>query len=426
MKILLVEDSATLRYTHCAYIRNAGHTPIIAESGEEALQLVENTPVDMIIMDVEMPGLNGFETTRLMREWLGDYWIPIIFVTGKNDDESYREGIEAGGDDYLIKPVSPAILQAKITAMERIADMRDQLRELNVELETLSQRDGLTKVYNRRTFDEFGRQQWLVANRKQLPIGVLMIDIDHFKSYNDFYGHPAGDDCLIKVAEAMNESVNRPTDILARYGGEEFIILLPDTDQEGAMQVASAIRYAVEDLRVQHQASTTSRVVTVSIGAATTRHTTGRSLQDLINCADKALYKSKRAGRNRVTVEEFSLVKNILIGDDDPDILSLLSSELQGHCQIMTADNGEECIELAQSLQPDLILLDIRMPGMDGLEVCNRLKQISHTAYIPIILISGRDKADLIKAGKEVGANDCIQKPFDRFQLLAKINHYLS
>jgi diguanylate cyclase (GGDEF)-like protein len=425
MKILLVEDSATLRHAHSSHIRNAGHTPIIAESGEEALQMVENTPVDMIIMDVEMPGLNGFETTKLMREWLGDYWIPIIFVTGKSDDESYREGIEAGGDDYLIKPVSPAILHAKITAMERIADMRDQLRELNAELETLSQRDGLTKVYNRRTFDEYGKQQWLVANRKQQPIGVLMIDIDHFKSYNDFYGHLAGDECLAKVAEAMKESVHRPTDILARYGGEEFIILLPDTDIEGALQVGNAIRYAVEDLKIQHQASTTSRVVTVSIGAATTRHTTGRTLQDLINCADKALYKSKRSGRNRVTAEEYSLVKNILIADDDPDTLNLLTSEFQGICQIMAAENGDECVELAHSLQPDLVILDIDMPGMDSVEFYKSLRQASHDACIPILLISRREKNELMEAGEIMGANNCIQKPAARQFLLTKINSFL-
>src|SRR5690625_537774 len=113
MKILLVEDSATLRHAMCQYIREAGHEPVVAHSGEEALQLLEDTTVDMIIMDVEMPGLDGFETTRLIREWLGGHWIPIIFLTGKSEDDSYREGIEAGGDDYLIKPISPIIIKAR-------------------------------------------------------------------------------------------------------------------------------------------------------------------------------------------------------------------------------------------------------------------------------------------------------------------------
>ncbi len=313
MNILLVEDSATLRDAHCTYIKNGGHSPIIAESGEEALQMMENTPVDLVIMDVKMPGLDGFETTSLMRELLGDYWIPIIFVTGKRDDESLLKGIEAGGDDYLIKPVSPVILQAKISAMERIIEMRNQLRSLNAELETLSQKDSLTHIYNRRYFDEFSRQQWLLASRKQQSIAVLMIDIDHFKLFNDYYGHQAGDDCLIKVAATLEHSLHRSSDILARYGGEEFIIVLPDTDTKGAVQVAETLCAAVEDLQIEHKASTTCETVTISIGVATATCTNGRNIEDLIHCADKALYKSKRSGRNCVTFEEFAPAKSILM-----------------------------------------------------------------------------------------------------------------
>ena len=159
MQILLVEDSATLRHAMSEYIRAAGHEALVAQSGEEALQMIEHTPFDLIIMDVEMPGLNGFETTRLMREWLGEHWIPIIFVTGKTDDASVEEGIEAGGDDYLSKPVSPIILKAKIRAMQRIVDMRNQLSEMNEALEQLSQRDSLTQLYNRRTFNDIAKQQ---------------------------------------------------------------------------------------------------------------------------------------------------------------------------------------------------------------------------------------------------------------------------
>ncbi|TQV79495.1 diguanylate cyclase [Exilibacterium tricleocarpae] len=426
MKILLVEDSATLRHAHCSYLRSAGHTPIIAESGEEALQLVEKTPVDMVIMDVEMPGLDGFETTRLMREWLGNDWIPIIFVTGKSDDQSYLEGIDAGGDDYLIKPVSPAILGAKIKAMERIAHMRQQLHQLNTELETLSQRDALTQVYNRRSFDDLSRQQWLLANRRQEPMAVLMIDIDHFKLYNDFYGQLSGDDCLVKVARAIQNTLRRPADLLARYGGGEFIILLPDTNLTGARQVADAICVAIRDLRISHQMSKTSSVVTASIGAACTSHYDGRTLQDLINQADKALYKAKYAGRDRAKVVEFSPLKSLLVADDDAQTLDLLGDELVGRYQMAVAGNGEECLEMAQSLLPDMILLDIRLPGMDGLAVCQQLKRFSDTASIPIVLISGMHKAEQLRLGKEVGANDCLEKPLDRQRLLAKLDNYLT
>lgn len=189
MKILLVEDSATLRHAMSHFVRTAGHEPVIAKSGEEALQIIEQTAVDLIIMDVEMPGLDGFETTRLIREWLGDHWIPIIFVTGMSEDESLEEGIDAGGDDYLVKPVSQMIISAKIRAMERITDMRNQLATLNRELKVLSQRDGLTHLYNRRTFEELAEKQWKIATRNKAPLAVLLLDIDHFKQYNDYYGH---------------------------------------------------------------------------------------------------------------------------------------------------------------------------------------------------------------------------------------------
>lgn len=425
MKILVVEDSATLRHAMGGYITSAGHTPVFAKSGEEGLQMLENTAFDMIIMDVEMPGLNGFETTRLMREWLGDHWIPIIFVTGKSEEESFAEGIDAGGDDYLIKPVSPVILKAKISALGRISEMRDQMQKLNAELEKLSQRDSLTGCYNRRTFHEQAKQLWSQAARDQTPIAVLMLDIDHFKLYNDHYGHPAGDSCLKQVAKALQESINRPCDLLARYGGEEFILLLPDTDLAGARRVGETIRQNIASLSVRHAASKTSNHVTVSIGCSTSHFTTGRTLEDLINHADQMLYQAKADGRDRLALEEFSPHKTVLIADDDTDTLTLISEQLQNHCNIVTTESGKDCLELAKELQPDLILMDIRMPEMNGPEICRQLRAENTTASIPVIFISSMDRSEQVRLGKEVGANECIEKPLDEKQLVAKVNRFL-
>src|SRR5690606_10868379 len=170
---------------------------------------------------------------------------PIVFVTGKSDDEDYRKGIEAGGDDYLIKPVSKMIIVAKIRAMERIAEMRDQLNKLNAELEALSQLDGLTQTLNRRSFNHQAEQQWLLAQRQQSSTSALMIDVDHFKPYNDHYGHPAGDRVLREISDAIRGCLHRPYDLLGRYGGEEFVVLLPDTDISGATQVSQCIGKAI-------------------------------------------------------------------------------------------------------------------------------------------------------------------------------------
>lgn len=357
MKILLVEDSPTLRHAMSQYIIEAGHTPLIAESGEEALQKIEDTPVEMIIMDVEMPGLNGFETTALIREWLGDHWIPIIFVTGKSEDEDYREGIEAGGDDYLIKPVSKMIIKAKIRAMERISSMRDQLNHLNSKLETLSQLDDLTQILNRRTFNEQALQQQKLATRKHTSTCVLMIDVDHFKLYNDYYGHPAGDKCLQEVTRAISNCLHRTYDLLGRYGGEEFIVLLPDTDIKGGTEVAMHINDAIVALNISHSTSPTAKMVTVSIGGVCCLQTKDVNLEKLINAADKALYRAKNSGRNQYDLQTLDTHQTILIAHNSPAILQQASLCLQEHFNIVTADCTEEGLKIAKRVRPDLLIL---------------------------------------------------------------------
>lgn len=424
MKILLVEDSATLRHAMSHYITEAGHTPLIARSGEEALQLLEDTPVDMIIMDVEMPGLNGFETTRLIREWLGGHWIPIIFVTGRNEDESYREGIEAGGDDYLIKPVSFMIIKAKIRAMERIAEMRDQLNRLNSELETLSQLDSLTQIYNRRTFTEQAEQQWLVATRQQQPISVLMIDVDHFKLFNDHYGHPAGDACLKKITQTIKSCLRRPLDLLGRYGGEEFIVLLPETDSVGAFRVACSINQAMEAMGLRHDVSPTSHVTTVSIGGATCSRAAGHTLEELIKCADRALYKAKRSGRNRSLVDEVATHKTVLIVDSEADHIRSVSNILQQHCNILTAEALDEGLEIALDVRPDVILVDADTAAEDNHRLCHQLLRDARTSMIPVVLMT--DGAEQERPIPDAPVREYLRKPLTEHNLLQKIQQLLS
>ncbi|WP_039913470.1 diguanylate cyclase [Cellvibrio mixtus] len=422
MKILLVEDSATLRYAMRNYIIDAGHEPLLARSGEEALQLLENTPVDMIIMDVEMPGLNGFETTRLIREWLAGHWIPIIFVTGLNEDENYREGIDAGGDDYLIKPVSFMIIKAKIRAMERIAEMRDQLSRLNSELEALSQLDSLTHIYNRRTFNELAQQQWALAKRHQQPISALMIDVDHFKLFNDHYGHPAGDTCLKKVTQAIKSCLHRTTDILGRYGGEEFIVLLPETDAKGAMCVAQSIGEAINALQLRHDVSPTASFVTASLGGATCLRTTGHDLEELIKNADRALYKAKRAGRNRSWVDEVATHKTLLLADNNPELIRHFTTHLQAHFNLLTAETQTECLELAVDLHPDLILLGTNIANTQaGADLCKILARTPKTAGINLALVSEAQDEKTSELGNTLGIKHHFDKSLNGPALLNKI-----
>ncbi|GGY69061.1 hypothetical protein GCM10011613_11720 [Cellvibrio zantedeschiae] len=426
MKILLVEDSATLRYAMRNYIIEAGHTPLIAQSGEEALQMLETTPVDMIIMDVEMPGLNGFETTRLIREWLGGHWIPIIFVTGRNEDESYREGIEAGGDDYLIKPVSAMIIKAKIRAMERITEMRDQLNQLNAELEALSQLDSLTQTYNRRTFNEMAQQQWLLAARQQNPISVLMIDVDHFKLYNDHYGHPAGDSCLKKITQAIRDCLNRPFDLLGRYGGEEFIVLLPETDSLGALRVADLINAEMEKIGLRHEVSPTRQHVTVSIGGASCGQTMSYSLEELIKRADRALYKAKHSGRNRSLVDDIAIHKTILVVEQDTLATKTLIQMLTPQYNILYTETAEEALDICIDIHPEAIILDASIADENDERLCRQLARNPKTNNIPIVLISDDSCSLRPISDMTIGIRGCLEKPVDKDALLQKIQFLIN
>lgn len=425
MKILLVEDSATIRYAMCNHINAAGHDPIVAESGEEALQILENTPVDMIIMDVEMPGLNGFETTRLIREALGEHWIPIIFVTGKDEDTSVEEGIAAGGDDYLVKPISQVILNAKIRAMERITGMRNELSELNKELTVLSQRDGLTGLYNRRTFEEKAKELWDMSARSKQPLTIILLDIDHFKLYNDCYGHPAGDECIQKVSAALDKSLGRPGDIVARYGGEEFIAILPNTPEYGARHVTELIRSCVEGMAIKHRASKSGVVVTVSIGAIVVNYTGETDIDTQVEEADKCLYESKQKGRNCCTVREYNAKTKILFVGDCDESYGLLEENFSQDYALISTSHGDECSALAEEYHPNLIVMDISLPDIDVRDVCRELKENPSTSYVPIILIGETSVEELKQFAQETNANAVLPKPLETIPLIAKVKKFV-
>ena len=425
MKILIVEDSATLRHIMCRHISNAGHTPIVAENGETALQLIDTRNIDMVIMDVEMPGLDGFETTRLIREWFGDFWIPIIFVTGKNEERDLRQGIDAGGDDYLIKPISETILIAKIRAMQRITEMRDQLNKLNQELTELSERDSLTRLYNRRTFEQRAQEQWRLATRTREPLSVLLMDIDHFKPYNDSYGHIAGDECIIKVANSISESLSRPGDLVARFGGEEFIAILPNTCEDGAYHVAERIRTDIERLNIQHRKSPTHDRITVSIGGAVVNQTPGAHLLDQINAADKALYAAKESGRNRVIVKLFSPRTLILVASTDANLVRAIDGRLMNHCTVMHARDGDQALEMASSNRPDIILIDLALPTEGGIATAWRIRNEPSTAHIPFILTGKDCLKTLLTKGNCIEVEACLEEPVSQPALVDKLNEML-
>lgn len=309
MNILVVDDTRAVLLLLRKQLEHMGHTTVTAADGNEAIQRFVDASPDLILMDVCMPLVDGFEAARRIRAIeTGAGWTPIIFLTGLADDGDLRQGIAAGGDDYLVKPVSSIVLESKIAAMQRIVQMRRTLLETtekldaaNRELRRLSSIDGLTGIANRRCLDQSLSAEWSRGLREQQPLSVVMLDVDHFKQYNDRFGHQSGDECLRRVARALHESLHRPTDIVARYGGEEFSVLLPGADKDGALLVANRLRQNVEALGLEHPSSAASGVVTVSAGLATCVPLRELTPSELLGAADQMLYESKRSGRNRVT-----------------------------------------------------------------------------------------------------------------------------
>lgn len=315
MKALVIEDTATSQVVICQLLGRLGIQSIQARDGPSGIAGFEKERPDLILLDILLPGFDGYEVARRIRamEKPGE-WTPIIFLTGLTRDEDLERGIEAGGDDYLLKPVSEVVLGAKVRAMQRIVQMRHSLLVLtrkldsaNRELTRLSAVDGLTGIANRRQFDEALSREWRSCLRDREPLSLLMVDVDFFKQYNDGYGHQAGDECLKGVAGALRGQLRRPADIVARYGGEEFAAILPDTNPAGAMRVAETMRSAVQAIGVPHEGSAFG-VITASVGVATLVPQQTEGMPRLLSAADWGLYEAKRRGRNCVQVAEAALL----------------------------------------------------------------------------------------------------------------------
>ncbi|NVD07885.1 diguanylate cyclase [Vibrio sp. JPW-9-11-11] len=308
MKILLVDDVQMERIQLAIRLKQLGHTVEMAESGQQALALYPEFEPDLILLDVTMPDMDGFEVSRKIRSRFPD-WVPIIFLSGHDEPTMIATAIEAGGDDYLIKPVDKLVLNSKLIAMQRIAFMRRELKQksaelakANEELEKLAQEDGLTKVKNRRYIDSKLQEMIALHGRHQLPLSVILLDVDRFKLYNDNYGHIEGDKCLISIAKCLNQLFVRSGEVVGRYGGEEFVILLGHTDSDKAKNDALRIQIALADLAIPHQFSDVSSLVTVSQGVLTLQPNGHEECAELYKQVDNKLYQAKSQGRNRFVV----------------------------------------------------------------------------------------------------------------------------
>lgn len=309
MKLLLVDDEELSMAYLKEVVKPWGYEVITASDGRQAWGLLQNEQEPVLaVVDWVMPGIDGIELCRLIRDRAQGNLIYVIMLTVRSDKEGLVLALNSGADDYISKPFYAEELKSRLQVGRRMLEyqytlscLTDELIQANQELHRMVAIDGLTGIPNRRHFEERYKEEWRRATRDEISLAVIMIDIDYFKKYNDFYGHIAGDNCLKQVAQVLSETISRAGDLVARCGGEEFVVLLPNTDSVGAVVVAEALRSAVNRLALPHCGSA-SQLLSISLGVAAGLPQQGDNSAELLKKADRALYQAKAAGRNNVRI----------------------------------------------------------------------------------------------------------------------------
>ena len=290
---VLVVDDEKSNIMMLTQILSPEYTVYASRSGEDAIDVAREYLPDIILLDIIMPKMDGYEVISSLKKFEETQKIPVIFVTGLSDQEEEEKGLALGASDYISKPFSPAIVKLRV---------RNQIRMLNYihTIERMSGTDQLTGIDNRRSFDNRLNMEWNRALGGEVPLSMLMIDVDKFKNYNDTYGHQQGDVVLKTVANIFKHSLKRPDDFAARWGGEEFAVLLLNTPLSGALEIAEKIRENIESAVIPCADGSITKI-TVSIGVNTQEPSQNEcTISEFVSGADEALYMAKREGRNRV------------------------------------------------------------------------------------------------------------------------------
>ena len=308
--ILIIDDSPTNIQILSEFLDDDYHV-YFATNGEKGLELARNKKPDLILLDIMMPGMDGYQVCMQLKSAEATRQIPVIFITAMSSIDEEARGLEIGAIDYITKPISPPVVRIRVRnhlELKRHSDMLkllgEELARKNRQLEILARQDGLTGLANRRFFDEALDAEIRRAIRSRKPLSLILCDIDYFKPYNDHYGHLAGDDCLRAIGTLLRRLFQRGGDLPARYGGEEFAVILPDTPADNARQLAESLCREMPDMAVGHDFSDVSPYVTLSVGVVSSTVSKEHSPEWFTGHADDALYFSKEHGRNRVTVAE--------------------------------------------------------------------------------------------------------------------------
>ncbi|MDJ0647172.1 MAG: PleD family two-component system response regulator [Xenococcaceae cyanobacterium MO_188.B19] len=329
--ILVIDDRPENLRLLSVMLTKKGYTVRKAINGDLGIRAAYAVTPDIILLDINMPNIDGYEVCKKLKANPQTKQVPIIFVSALDQTLDKVKAFRYGASDYITKPfqieeVSARIenqlsirrlqetLETKNRELERInlqlqqeihsrSAAENELAKINQKLQTLATVDSLTQLANRYHFENFLAQEWKRMRREKSSISIILCDIDYFKLYNDNFGHQAGDICLQKVAQGISSQIRRPADLVARYGGEEFVVVLPNTNSEGALKVANNIRQTVQALKLDHPYSQISDVVTISLGVSSTIPNSDQSTGELLTIADQALYKAKKLGRNQAVLQ---------------------------------------------------------------------------------------------------------------------------
>jgi diguanylate cyclase (GGDEF)-like protein len=397
MHVLIADDDPASRLLVSSALERLGHRCITAVDGADAWRRYQEDVPEVVITDWEMPGMDGTELARRIREHDADGYTYVMVLTGAADEAAARAVMEAGADDLLLKPLELAQLERKLIAAGRVTALH---RRLHAD----ARHDPLTGIGNRLRLAEDLETLRGRVDRYGHAYCVALFDVDAFKAYNDAEGHPAGDEVLRKVAGVLRDE-KRSGDAVYRYGGEEFLVLMPEQSVDSSAKGAERLRAAVEALAIPHPAG---GVVTVSAGVAGLEDGERRA-DEVLELADQALYRAKEAGRNRVEVHrgpaaDDTATIRVLIADDDPSVrltLTALTQREEGLDLTGEAEDAEQAIEMAARRRPDVVLLDFDMPAGGGVRAAVEIREASPTTRIVAFSADASQAAmlDMSRAG---------------------------
>lgn len=297
--ILIADDDRVTREYVGGLLRGHGMKVETVENGQQAVSRARDGSIDLVLLDIMMPGLDGLDSCRLIKSITQDGFLPVILLTGKTDTDSRVAGLRIGADDYVCKPFDERELLARVTNMLRIKRMHDHVNDAKARLATLAVQDELTGLYNYRYLHTRVHEEFKRAERYREPLACIMADIDYFKQVNDRFGHDAGDEVLREISARMRTAV-REIDVVTRYGGEEFLLILPSTNFSGALSVADRVWRSIGTQPFTFGEGT--HKITVSLGVAVFPSRDIKAKDHLVKAADRALYQAKQEGRNRICV----------------------------------------------------------------------------------------------------------------------------